>query len=160
MEKNTGLFLVREGVPTVLSPGLTWLVLRNYDEFTVALYEYIEEHHEFPPLIVLTNNLADEHGLWFQNNIGGIPQFDKFRNKSGMHALSFLMQLSDMIKLPVKKLCINGTSHANMLLVNVYNSWRKEAGHLESIPPAINSMDWMVKKEEDVTKDRGKDNQV
>lgn len=157
MDKESGIFLVKEGVPTILSPGLTWLVVRTYDEFVKSIYEYIEEHHEFPPLIVLTSNLDEEHELWFQSNLGRVPQYDKFRNKSGMHCLSFLMEFSDVLKLPIKKMSVNGTRHAETILRDVFNKWRVETGCVGTTP-ACYQMDWQVKTMN--SEDRPEDNTV
>jgi hypothetical protein len=109
--------------------GLTWVVVRTYDEFFTSLMEYIEEHHEFPPLIVLNSNLDDQQQWWFETkkNLGKIPKYDAFKNKSGMHVLSFIMEFSDTIKLYPKKIHTGDTTHANHLLAVVYNKWVDES---------------------------------
>lgn len=129
MEKQTAIFIHQNGVPKHQLPDMTWVVVRTYDEFFTALMEYIEEFHEFPPLIVLNSNLDDQQKWWFEGkkNLGKIPKYDKFRVKSGMHIVSFIMEFSDTIKLYPKRIQVGDYSHANDLIRQVYNKWQEES---------------------------------
>lgn len=129
MDKNTAIFVHQDGVPKHQPENLSWLVVRTYDEFFNALMEYIEEHHEFPPLIVLNANLDDQQKWWFEapKNLGKIPKYDAFRVKSGMHIVSFIMEFCDTIKLYPKRIQVGDHSHANNLLLLVYNKWKEES---------------------------------
>lgn len=130
MNKETAIFVHQNGTPKYPLPGMNWLVVRTYDEFFNALMEYIEEHHEYPPLIVLNSNLDDQQKWWFEakKNLGKIPQYDKFKEKSGMHILSFLMEFSDTIRLYPKRIQVGDHTHANHLLLQIYNLWQTESG--------------------------------
>lgn len=129
MLKESAIFVHQDGTPKYPLPLMTWLVVRTYDEFFNALMEYIEEHHEFPPLIVLNSNLDDQQKWWFEEpkNFGKIPKYDAFRVKSGMHILSFIMEFCDTIKLYPKRIQVGNHTHANSLLLQVYNAWQKES---------------------------------
>lgn len=128
MEKNSAIFLHQYGVPDKPLPDMEWVIVRNYEMFVQCITEYLNEHEDFPPIIVIDCPLADEHISWFVTNLGKIPQFDKFRNKTGFHAASFIMQLSDMLIQPPHKIIINGTGMGNETVYNVLNKW-KEVTH-------------------------------
>lgn len=126
MIKESIIFLHRDG--EIELPNVEYC--RTFEEFTAKIVEYLETFECYPSLIIFSNSLDDQQQWWFEakKNKGKIPVYEKFKNKSGMHCLSWLMELSDMMVLYPNRVQIADSSWANNLLLQVYNKWREESG--------------------------------
>lgn len=124
-ELKTCLYLDDNRTPTETIPGYNpWNVVRNYDEFTNWIIE-----NSIPDLISFDHDLADEHvDDYFEQFMSKgyqHPNYDLYKEKTGLDCAKFLVEYSQKMNIPIKGCCVHSHNPVGakniQSLINGYN---------------------------------------
>lgn len=126
MTLKKALYLDDVRTPTETLPGYhPWVVVRSYTEFT----EYITQNG-IADLISFDHDLADEHMQDYFRQVGNNgwqnPDYESYKEKTGIHCAMWLVEYSQETKTPIKRVSVHSHNPVGAINIqNCINSWKR-----------------------------------
>lgn len=108
--------------PTEDIPNHRWIVVRSYEEFTKYITELYKAEKILPNHITFDHDLGEEHMNYYYDHKGEPIEYNKFKEKTGLHCAKWFTELCDKNELDAREVYTSVHSH-NPIGTNNIQQW-------------------------------------